>query len=286
MPDRSLRTVRNAVRLLDTLAARGPLRLSALASELALGKSTVHLLLQTLLAEGMIAFDPVASTYRVGLRVFEIGATAIEQGGLGARLIGAMEELGRRSNESVSLGVLSTRSILIVQRIESPEILRADIRPGTRMPLHASASGKVLLAAMTDDEALALLPAELTATASKTQRDRATLLHDLRQIRERGYARQVDEYVNGIAALATPIFDATGKPLAALSIAGPAARFDEVRWAAMLMPAASHMSQLCGAGLRRGPFAANGHHRNWYDTPDADFGDRKEAVSTRGSPVS
>ncbi|MFN8590619.1 MAG: IclR family transcriptional regulator [Thermomicrobiales bacterium] len=282
MSDRSLRTVRNAVRLLDTLAARGPLRLSALATEMALGKSTVHLLLQTLLAEGMIDFDPVANTYRVGLRVFEIGSTAIEQGGLGARVIGAMEELGRRSNESVSLGVLSAGSILIVQRVESPEILRADIRPGTRMPLHASASGKVLLAAMTDEEVLAMLPAELTATARKTRHDRAALLDDLRHIRARGYASQVDEYVNGIAALATPLFDATGKPLAALSIAGPSARFDESRWAAMLMPAAALMSQLCGAGLRRGPFSRNGHLRHEYGASDAESGDRKEAISTPG----
>lgn len=277
MPDRSLRTVRNAVRLLETLAAEGPLRLTALATELGLGKSTVHLLLRTLLAEGMVDHDPVSTTYRVGLRVFEIGATAIEQGGFGARLIGAMEELGRRSNESVSLGVLSAGSILIVQRVESPEILRADIRPGTRMPLHASASGKVLLAAMPDREATALLPDALPAAARQTRRHRAALLAELQEIRERGYAGQVDEFVDGIAALATPIFDASGRPLAALSIAGPAARFDEARWAAMLMPAAALMSQLCGAGARRGPFAGNGH-----DLADTIFAasvasDRKEA---------
>ena len=144
MPERTLSTVRNATRALAVLADRGPLRLTDLAAELGLGKSTVHLLVQTLYADGLVEQDPLTRAYRVGLRVFEIGATAVEQLGFGARLTGAMEELARRSNESVSLGVLNAGSVLFVQRVESPEILRADIRPGTRMPLHASASGKAL----------------------------------------------------------------------------------------------------------------------------------------------
>ncbi|MDQ3226237.1 MAG: IclR family transcriptional regulator, partial [Chloroflexota bacterium] len=206
MPHRTLSTVRNAVRTLDILAERGPLRLTALAGELALGKSTAHLLLQTLREVGMVEYDPVSSSYRVGLRVFEIGTTAVEQGGFGVRLIGAMEDLARRCNESVSMGVLSAGSVLFVQRVESPEVLRADIRPGTRMPLHASASGKALLATMSDVEIDRVLPDPLLpASARLTVRGRDTLLAEIGRIRERGYARQIEEFVNGIAAVATPV---------------------------------------------------------------------------------
>ncbi|MBA3451428.1 MAG: IclR family transcriptional regulator [Chloroflexia bacterium] len=259
MPERTLSTVRNAVRALDVLAERGPLRLTALAKEMALGKSTVHLLLQTLRENGMVEHDPVSSTYRVGLRVFEIGATAVEQGGFGVRLIGAMEELARRCNESVSLGVLSAGSVLFVQRVESPEVLRADIRPGTRMPLHASASGKALLATMSEIEIARLLPhTVLPGSARLTLRQRDALLSELRLVRERGYARQSEEFVDGIAALAAPVLTVGGRLLGALSIAGPIARFDETAWARDLLPAAREMSQMCGCRAGRGTFGANG----------------------------
>jgi DNA-binding IclR family transcriptional regulator len=259
VPERTLSTVGNAIRALDVLADQGPLRLTALAGELELGKSTVHLLLQTLREHGMVDFDPATRTYGVGLRVFELGATAIEQGGFGARLIRPMEELARRCNESVSLGVLNAGSVLIVQRIESSEILRADIRPGTRMPLRYSASGKALLATMTDSEIELLLPeSSLPASAQITHRDRDGLLDEIRLIREHGYAKQEEEFVEGISAVATPVFAAGGRALAALSIAGPSSRFDEASWSALLLPAARHMSELCGYRAQRGDLALNG----------------------------
>jgi DNA-binding IclR family transcriptional regulator len=259
VPERTLSTVGNAIRALTVLADRGPLRLTALAGELRLGKSTVHLLLQTLREHGMVDYAPATSTYSVGLRVFELGATAIEQGGFGARLVGPMEELARRCNESVSLGVLNAGSVLIVQRIESPEILRADIRPGTRMPLHASASGKALLATMADAEVDQLLPESLLPASTRmTHRLRDELFAEIRLIREQGYAKQTEEFVEGISAVATPVFAAGGRALAALSIAGPSSRFDEANWSALLLPAARSMSELCGYRTQGGEWALNG----------------------------
>ena len=259
MPDRTLSTVRNAVRALEVLAEEGPQRLTPLAARLGLGKSTVHLLLKTLLADEMVEVDGVSGAYRVGLRAFEIGATAVEQGGFGARLIGAMEELGRRSNESVSLGVISAGSVLIVQRVASPEILLADVRPGTRMPLHASASGKVLLAAMPERDILEFLPESLTVSARRTHRERGALLAELQEVRAQGFAAQSDEFVDGTAAVAAPVLAAGGKVLAALSIAGPAARFDRPRWVDLLLPAAADMSRLSGHMPRGAALSRNGH---------------------------
>jgi IclR family acetate operon transcriptional repressor len=282
MPDRTLSTVHNAVRALQVLADQGPLRLTALARELGLGKSTAHLLLQTLREDGMVEFDPVTSTYTVGLRVFEIGATAVEQSGFGTRLIGAMEDLARRCNESVSLGVLSAGSVLFVQRVESPEVLRADIRPGTRMPLHASASGKALLATMNDAEFEQHLPdPHLPASARLTLRERDALLAEMYLIRAQGYARQIDEFVDGIAAVAAPIFDAGDRPLGALSIAGPVARFDENAWSRLLLPAASELSRLCGNGARRTGSTANGAKATRLGTATAVSHTRKE-IHERG----
>jgi DNA-binding IclR family transcriptional regulator len=140
---------------------------------------------------------------------------------------------------------------LFVQRVESPEVLRADIRPGARMPLHASASGKALLATMTDEEFERHLPEpDLPASARLTLRERDALLAEMYLIRAQGYARQIDEFVDGIAAVAAPIFDACDRPMAALSIAGPVGRFDEDAWSRLLLPAASEMSRLSGSRTR------------------------------------
>ena len=259
MPERTLSTVGNAVRALAVLAERGPLRLTALAGELRLGKSTVHLLLQTLREHDMVDFTPATGMYSIGLRVFELGATAIERGGFGARLVGPMEELARRCNESVSLGVLNAGSVLIVQRVESPEILRADIRPGTRMPLHASASGKALLATTADTEIDQLLPEPaLPASTRWSHRHRDALLAEIHLIRRRGYATQTEEYVEGISAVAAPVFASGGRALAALSIAGPSSRFDEASWSSLLLPAARAMSELCGYRPQGGEWTLNG----------------------------
>ncbi|HEX5992810.1 MAG TPA: IclR family transcriptional regulator [Thermomicrobiales bacterium] len=287
MPERTLSTVGNAIRALTVLADLGPLRLTALADELKLGKSTVHLLLQTLREHGMVDYDPATRTYGVGLRVFELGATAVERGGFGARLVGPMEELARRCNESVSLGVLNAGSVLIVQRIESPEILRADIRPGTRMPLHASASGKALLATMADLEIDRLLSeSPLPDSARMTHRQRNGLLADIRLIRKRGYAKQKEEFVDGISAVATPVLTAGGRALAALSIASPSSRFDEVRWSALLLPAASYMSELCGYRAQREEQAPNGAGHMFAGTGANAVPRRKEDRPSREQAMS
>jgi len=188
-----------------------------------------------------------------------------------------MEDLARRCNESVSLGVLNAGSILIVQRIESPEILRADIRPGTRMPLHASASGKALLATMADPEIDRLLPeSPLPTSARMTHRQREELFAEIGHIREQAYAKQEEEFVDGISAVASPVLAAGGRVLAALSIAGPSSRFDEVSWAALLLPAAIEMSTLCGYRAQRGELALNGAGCMFSGTGSGDAPARKE----------
>lgn len=244
---RTLKTVRNAVWVLRCLSADGPLSLAQMARRLGVGKSTAHLLIQTLLHEGLVEFDAASAAYRVGLGVFEIGTAAVEQSGYGIRLIPAMERLARRCNESVSLGVLSAGSVIFVQRIESPEILRADIRPGTRMPLHASASGKVLLAGLSDEAILALFPGDpLPPSADRTLRTRHDLLAQVRHVRAAGYATNIEEYVNGISAIAAPVRDAAGQTVAALSIAGPSLRFAPEHWVPSLLVTAAELSQLLG----------------------------------------
>jgi DNA-binding IclR family transcriptional regulator len=133
---------------------------------------------------------------------------------------------------------------------------------------------------MTDDEVERLLPDLLPATAPRTVRQRNALLTELRLIRERGYAAQVEEFVDGTAAVAAPVLDAGGRVLATLSIAGPTGRFDERAWADFLMPASNEMSRLCGYRGRREDFNANGR-KPAAVVAGASAWSRKEALTRR-----
>jgi IclR family acetate operon transcriptional repressor len=244
--ERGLKTVAKAAALLRHLAeASGPLGVTELAVASGLGKSTTHLLLRTLVRERLV--DAEQGRYRLGLGTFELGAAAVDQLGYGTTLAPPMEALARRTDESVSLGVLSGDSMLFVQRVESPEILRADIRPGTRLSLHSSATGRALLSAMPILDVMALFPREaLPPGGHGAPRTRTELLVRLDRDREVGYTTACDEFVSGISALAAPVRGTGGRAAAAVSVASPNQRFRPEAWIAPLLEAAAAMSALLG----------------------------------------
>lgn len=244
--ERGLKTVSKAAALLRYLAdAARPLGVTEIAVATGLGKSTTHLLLRTLVREGLV--DAESGRYRLGLGTFELGAAAVDQLGYGTALAPPMETLARRTDESVSLGVLSGDAMVFVQRVESPEILRADIRPGTRLALHSSATGRALLSAMPVADVLELFPNESLPEGGQGAPDtRTELLGRLDAARSAGYAVTCDEFAVGISALAAPVRGTGGRPVAAVSVASPNQRFRPDEWVAPLLEAAVTMSALLG----------------------------------------
>jgi DNA-binding IclR family transcriptional regulator len=224
-----------------------PMGVTELSQVLGCGKSTVHLLLKTLAGEDFVERASNSSKYRLGLGLFEMGAAAVEQVGYGLRLSPPMERLATETGEAVSFAVRSGDSAIVLQRFESVHVLRTDIRPGTRMPLHGSASGKVLLADMSDEVIDSLYPAgELPPLASRTIRTKSALKTELNRVRECGWATSTNEYVDGVAATAAGVRDQTGRVVGALSVAGPTTRFDVQRWADRLLQVAAEVSKLLG----------------------------------------
>jgi DNA-binding IclR family transcriptional regulator len=246
---RRLRTVSNALRLLHVLSENGTsMGVSELGRRLSLGKSTVHLLLQTLCDEGFTEPEDGGRRYRLGVGAFEVGAAALDHLKLGAHLDPPMERLAGLSKEAVSLTIRSDRHAVIVKRFESTQILRAEIRLGTRMPLHSSASGKCLLAELSRHEIDELYPDDqLPEVTPRTIKTRAALLRELKEVRGRSYALNLDEFTVGVAAVAVPVRDKHGMVRAALSIAGPTARFDAHQWLERLQDTSEEMTH--GIGL-------------------------------------
>lgn len=229
-PKRS-RSVERALAVLCALArAEAPVGISELARQTGFSKSTVHLSLQTMRATGFVEQDPTSNAYVLGLAAAQLGAAALDQSRLPDMLAAPMKDLADRSCEAVSLGLRAGRDVVFVKRFETSHVLRTSIREGTRMPLHASASGKVLLLGMTVDEILDLYPDEqLPSQASGTFTSRTELLADLEVTREQGYSTSHDEFLDGVSAAAVPVRIGR-RVVASLSIAGPTSRFHADKW--------------------------------------------------------
>jgi DNA-binding IclR family transcriptional regulator len=232
---RRSRSVERALAVLCAVAEDDvPTGVSDVARRTGLPKSTVHLSLQTLRHAGFVQQDPSSDRYVLGLQAALLGVHAVEHSAIAAALAPGMQELAGRSNEAVSLGVRSDRSVVFVKRFETSHVLRTSIRTGTRMPLHASASGKCLLAEMAEAELFELYPDEvLPAQASNTIRDRSVLLEEFARIRERGYSHSRDEFLDGVSGVAVPV-RLGSNVVAALSVAGPTSRLNPEDWVAEL----------------------------------------------------
>ncbi|MQA05897.1 MAG: helix-turn-helix domain-containing protein [Streptosporangiales bacterium] len=250
---RRVKSVSNALRLLTQLAGSPEgLGVSELAARLELGRSTVHLLLATLSDHGFVErLD--AGNYRLGIAAFEIGSAVPDSSRFGGALAAPMRQLADLSGEAVSLAIHRGRNAIIVQRFESASILRAEIRIGTRMPVHSCGSGKIFLAELARDELDALFPADtLPAVTKYTIRRKSALLRELAEVKRHGYATTDEEYADEVRGIATGVRDRHGRVVAALSIAGPIPRFRPSEWLDELTKTADRMSPIPAVGVAGG----------------------------------
>ncbi|OLT44576.1 transcriptional regulator [Saccharomonospora sp. CUA-673] len=244
---RRLNSVGNALRVLALLAENPDgLGVSELATRLGLGKSTAHLLLATM-ADHDFVERRGNGTYRLGIAAFEVGSAVPESSRFGGALAVPMRRIADRSGEAVSLAIHRGRDAIIVQRFESASVLRAEIRIGTRMPVHSCGSGKLFLSEMDADELDAMFPTDsLPAITRYTLRTKAALLRQLEDVRKQGYATTDEEYHDEVRGIAVPVRDRHGRIAAALSVAGPVSRFKPWDWLDELNDAAGHLSETLG----------------------------------------
>ncbi len=228
---RRSRSVERALAVMCALAASDePLGVSAIARRVDLPKSTVHLSLQTMRTLGFVEQDVDTDRYGLGLHAAQLGLNAAARSRVLTYLSCPMQQLAQRSGEAVSFGIRQDRSVVFIQRYETAHVLSTTIRIDTHMPLHASATGKVILAAMTDAEVREVYAEEqLPQQSEKSLGTRTELLEELTSVRRRGYARNLDEFHDGVSAAAVAVGfgeDVVG----GVSIAGPTARFRAEYW--------------------------------------------------------
>jgi DNA-binding IclR family transcriptional regulator len=195
--------------------------LSRLATATELPKSTTHRIVTALAAEQLVVHE--RGPVRLGAAAARLGAASHEA--LGERLRPVLLGLRRQLDETVDLAVLDGALVRFVDQVPAPRRLRATSSVGELFPLHCTANGKALLAALPEVRALELLPARLPRLTSHTVTSREQLLAELATVREQGIAFDREEHTEGICAVGAVVSAGEDPAAAAISVPVPSQRF-------------------------------------------------------------
>jgi IclR family pca regulon transcriptional regulator len=199
------------------------LGIADIADELGMSRSTTHRYVTTLLALGYLE-QGRSRKYRLGLRVTDLGMSALNSTELRENVHPFLEELRERTGYTIGLAVLDGTEILYVDRARSWRRAEREtdlgLHPGSRMPAYCTAMGKVLLAHLPEDvqrDLLAQLKLERNSPSTITSRQ--ALRAELERVREDGYAFNDQELRPGLQAIAVPVRDESREVVAAVGIA-------------------------------------------------------------------
>jgi DNA-binding IclR family transcriptional regulator len=199
------------------------LTLIELAAQVNLPRSTTHRIVGALTQEGFVRAAP-SGKLRIGPAL--IGLAVSSRRDVRHEAGPYLERLSHDLAETVDLAVLDGGEVLFIDQYTSRRTLRIVAEIGARFPLHSTANGKALLAALPADELEAILPKRLVKETEHTVTDREALLREIEVIRQTGVAYDREEHTIGIAAVGVAIRDAVGT-LAAATVVVPAARFHD-----------------------------------------------------------
>jgi len=191
-------------------------------------KNQTFRLLHTLTHEGIVVIDAETKKYSLGYRLLELGAVAQKGSPLMATVAPIMDRLAEESGETIVLTCLANdRWAICVDKRESSQALQISARVGGRVPLHAGAGSKLLLAhsSPTFIERFLAVAQPLARYAPGTITDPDELLRELAQIRDQGYSVSDNDLDEGAASISAPIRDHRGDVIAAISVASPKTRF-------------------------------------------------------------
>jgi len=193
---------------------------------------TAHRILAALTGRKYLARDERTRRFRLGPAALELGGRARAVLDLRQAALPVLRRLARETDETALLTVPNSerdRSVCL-ERVESAQPLRLSVEPGRRLPLHAGASQKALLAFLAEEEIERVAAGSLERLCGATITDADALRANLAEVRERGWAISFEETNVGVWGVAVPLLDEDGTAVAAVGLAGPSARLspDEV----------------------------------------------------------
>jgi DNA-binding IclR family transcriptional regulator len=243
----TIQVLERAFALLDTLAAQPePVSLKEISERTGLHPSTAHRILNDLTI-GRFVDRPQAGSYRLGMRLLELGNLVKARLDVRDAALGPMRELHKLTHQPVNLSVRQGDEIVYIERTYSERSGMQVVRAvGGRAPLHLTSVGKLFLAH--DDPARVRAYASRTGLTGHTRNsitDLTRLERELAGVRATGVARDDEELELGVRCMASGIFDDQGKLLAGLSVSAPADRLEE-SWLDRVKATAAQISSALG----------------------------------------
>jgi len=221
----SVRAVERALDVLLCFSVNTPvLSMTQIAERVGMNKSTVHRLLATLEAKRFVERDANTGLYRPGRSLLQMAFLTLEKNNLRTIAAPYMVRLNELHRETITLAALDETEMVYLAVDESPQTVKIAAKPGQRLPIFCTASGKAVLAFSSEDFIQRILDQGLTEYTPQSICNPDTLREVLKTIRERGFAYTEQEFEEGINAVSAPILDEMNQPVGAISLVGPVFR--------------------------------------------------------------
>lgn len=220
----AIQSVDRAITVLEILARCGEAGVTEIADELGVHKSTAFRLVAALERRGLVEQRAERGKYMLGFGVVRLAAAATARYDLIGQSRAICEQLANDVGETVDIAVLQDGAAVNIEEVRGPAALSVQGWVGQRTPLHATSSGKVLLAYLPEQSLDAILAADLAQVTPETIVDPLILRRQLAEIRHNGYSFTLGEFEDGLNAVAAPVRSHDGTVIAAVSVSGPAFR--------------------------------------------------------------
>lgn len=226
--------VKSVSRALDVIhlvgLKKGGLGVTEIAKQIDINKSSVYRILYTLAQYGYIEQDDKTGRYKLGYKFLEISSKLLDSIDIRSEAGPFLEQLESETNEVIHLVVYDQGEVVYIEKLDGTETLRMHSKVGKRAPMHCTSVGKAILANLPSGIVHEIIDRKgLPMHTDHTITDKDALFKELIQVKQKGYALDLEENENGITCIATPIFDHLGKVAAAISISGPTTRMTEKR---------------------------------------------------------
>ena len=232
--------------LVEVVAEAGvPLVPSVINERLGLPKPTLHRLLATAEAEGLLQRDIDGRSFGPGPRLRSLAVATLSSSRIRAVRIAILKALSDKVGETCNLAIPDREGMIYLDRVETQWPLRIQLPVGTQVPFHCTASGKMYLSSLRKDYLDRFLKhSPLTAATGRTITQAPDLRRALDVIRSRGYATDDEEFMDGMVAVAVPVLDSRQRLISTLSIHAPVQRHSVAALEAYLDPLRSAAADL------------------------------------------
>ena len=248
-----IEALHRGLRILEVFSEERPrLTLAEIVEVAGLDKSTAFRIVYTLESLGYLERDPASKRYRPGLKVLNLGYTALNSLDVAQLARPYLKELSEKTDEATNMALRDGAEIVYVVRISPMQIVNVNLRVGSRLPAHCTSMGKALLADLSREALRDLLgEGPYEALTPKTITEPDALMAELDRVKQQGYAVSDEELVIGARSLAAPIRQTDGEVKAAINVSVSSARLSrqemEDGFAEAVVETAQRISQAMGA---------------------------------------